>query len=123
VAPIDFSISARNTGIGPDYKSANVRISKAFRFKADSPMRLEASADFANIFNRTNFAAVNEVLPVTVGATGILSFPDPLAAADYAAATNRLEGRRDRSLNQPLVSLQPSTRDRFSGVEVRLSND
>ena len=93
---------ARNTGIGPDYKSANVRISKAFRFKADSPMRLEASADFANIFNRTNFAAVNEVLPVTVGATGILSFPDPLAAADYALATNRLEGRRDRSLNQPL---------------------
>jgi hypothetical protein len=92
----------RNTGIGPDYRSVNVRISKAFRFKADSPMRLEASADFANIFNRTNFAAVNEVLPVTVGATGILTFPDPLAAADYAVATNRLEGRRDRSLNQPL---------------------
>jgi len=65
-------------------------------------MRLEASADFANLFNRTNFAAVNEVLPVTVGATGILTFPDPLAAADYAQATNRLEGRRDRSLNQPL---------------------
>jgi hypothetical protein len=94
----------RNTGIGPNYRSANVRIAKAFRFKADSAMRLEASADFANIFNRTNFAAVNEVLPVTVGATGILTFPDPLAAADYAAAAanNRLEGRRDRSLNQPL---------------------
>ena len=92
----------RNTGIGPDYRSANVRVSKAFHFKADSPMRLEASADFANIFNRTNFAAVNEILPVTVGATGILTFPDPLAAQDYAAATNRLEGRRDRNLNQPL---------------------
>lgn len=92
----------RNTGIGPNYRSANVRISKAFHFKTDSPMRIEASADFANIFNRTNFAAVNEVLPVTVGATGILTFPDPLAAQDYAAATNRLEGRRDRSLNQPL---------------------
>ena len=92
----------RNTGIGPDYKSVNLRVSKAFRFKADSPMRLEASADFANIFNRTNFAAVNEILPVTVGGTGILGFPDPLAAADYAAGTNRLEGRRDRSLNQPL---------------------
>jgi len=94
----------RNTGIGPNYRSTNVRISKAFHFKADSPMRIEASADFANIFNRTNFAAVNEILPVTVGATGILSFPDPLAAADYAAAAtnNRLEGRRDRFLNQPL---------------------
>jgi Carboxypeptidase regulatory-like domain len=93
---------ARNTGLGPDYRSVNLRISKAFRFKADSPMRLEASADFANIFNRTNFSAVNEILPVTVGATGILTFPDPLAAADYASTTNRLEGKRDRSLNQPL---------------------
>lgn len=93
---------ARNTGIGPNYRSVNVRVSKAIRFKADSPMRLELSADFANIFNRTNFSAVNEVLPVTVGATGILTFPDPLAAQDYAAATNRLEGRRDRLLSQPL---------------------
>jgi len=94
----------RNTGIGPNYRSANVRISKAFHLKADSPMRIEASADFANIFNRTNFAAVNETLPVTVGAQGQLIIPDPLVAADYAAAeaNNRLEGRRDRSLNQPL---------------------
>ena len=92
----------RNTGIGPNYRSVNLRVSKAIRFKADSAMRLELSADFANIFNRTNFSAVNEVLPVTVGATGILTFPDALAAQDYAAATNRLEGRRDRLLSQPL---------------------
>jgi hypothetical protein len=96
-----FSIG-RNTGIGPNYRSVNARVSKAFHFKPDSPMRLDVSADFANIFNRTNFAAVNEVLPVTVGATGILSFPDALAASDYASATNRLQGRRDRGLNQPL---------------------
>jgi hypothetical protein len=96
-----FSIG-RNTGIGPDYRSVNVRVAKAFHFKPDSPMRIDVSADFANIFNHTNFSAVNEVLPVTVGATGILSFPDALAASDYASATNRLEGRRDRGLNQPL---------------------
>ncbi len=93
---------ARNTGIGPNYRSVNARVSKSFKFKADSPMRIDLSADFANIFNRTNFAAVNEVLPVTVGATGILTFPDPLAAADYTAGTDRLTGRRDRSLNQSL---------------------
>jgi len=92
----------RNTGIGPNYRSFNVRVAKSIRFKADNPMRLELSADFANIFNRTNFAAVNEVLPVTVGATGILTFPDALAGQDYAAGTNRLEGRRDRLLSQPL---------------------
>ena len=92
----------RNTGIGPNYRSANIRIAKALYFKDEGPMRLELSADFANIFNRTNFSAVNEVLPVTVGATGVLTFPDPLAAADYNSGTNRLEGHRERSLNQPL---------------------
>jgi len=67
-------------------------------------MRIEASADFSNIFNRTNFAAVNETLPVTVGTNGQLIFPDATVAADYAAidTNNRVEGRRDRSLNQPL---------------------
>jgi len=94
----------RNTGIGPNYRSVNARISKAFHLKADSPLRIDVSADFSNIFNRTNFAAVNEVLPVTVSATGVLGFPDPLAAADYASAAsnNRLTGRRDRGLNQAL---------------------
>jgi hypothetical protein len=94
----------RNTGIGPNYRSVNMRISKAFRFKADSPMRIEVSADFANILNRTNFAAVNEVLPVTVSSTGVLTFPNALAAADYASAAtnNRLTGQRNRRLSDPL---------------------
>ena len=93
---------ARNSGIGPNYRSVNTRISKAFRLKADSPMRIDLSADFANILNRTNYAAVNEVLPVTVSSTGVLTFPDALAAADYASGTDRLTGRKDRRLNQPL---------------------
>lgn len=92
----------RNTGIGPNYRSVNMRITKAFRFKADSPMRLEVSADGSNLFNRTNFAAVNEVLPVTVSSTGVLTFPNALAASDYAAGTARLQGHRDRRLNDPL---------------------
>jgi hypothetical protein len=92
----------RNTGIGPNYRSVNMRITKAFRFKADSPMRLEVSADGSNLFNRTNFAAVNEVLPVTVSTTGVLSFPNALAASDYAAGTPRLTGHRDRRLSDPL---------------------
>jgi hypothetical protein len=80
----------------------NLRVAKAFYLKADSRTRLEASADFSNIFNRTNFAAVNEVLPVTVGATGVLTFPNALAAADYASGNVRLEGRRDRAFSDPL---------------------
>ena len=92
----------RNTGIGPNYQSVNMRVMKSFRFKADSAMRIDASVDFANLFNHTNFAAVNEVLPVTVGATGILTFPNALAASDYGSSTVRLTGRRDRTLFDPL---------------------
>lgn len=92
----------RNTGMGPNFRSVNARVSKMFRFKADSQMRLEVSADGSNLFNRTNYAAVNEVLPVTVSATGVLTFPNALAAADYNSGTVRLEGRKDRRLSDPL---------------------
>lgn len=90
-----FSIG-RNTGIGPNYRSVNVRLGKSFRFKQDGPMRLELTVDVANLFNRTNFAAVNEIIPVTVGPTGLLTFPTAQAAADYNAGTVRLTGRKDR---------------------------
>lgn len=78
----------RNTGIGPDFHSVNLRISKAFRFKADSDMRLEFSADGSNLFNHTNFAAVREI----IGA-------DP-AAPDYHSGTVRLTGQRNRDFRR-----------------------
>lgn len=87
-----FSIG-RNTGIGPNYQSVNMRISKMFRFGADSAKRIEFSADGANLFNRTNFAAVNEIVPVTVNAAGQIT----ALSLDYLFGTNRLKGRRDRS--------------------------
>ncbi len=94
-----FSIG-RNTGIGPNYRSVNVRLSKSFRFSQDGPMRFELTVDAANLFNRTNFAAVNEIIPVTVGPTGVLSFPTAQSAADYNAGTVRLSGREDRNFTR-----------------------
>ena len=90
----------RNTGIGPNYRSVNLRLSKSFRFKKDGPMRIELTADAANLFNRTNFAAVNEIIPVTVGPTGVLTFPTALSATDYNAGTVRLTGRKDRDFTK-----------------------
>jgi hypothetical protein len=91
-----FSIG-RNTGIGPNYRSFNLRLSKSFRFKQDGPMRIELTADAANLFNRTNFAAVNEIVPVSVSPTGVLTFPTALSQADYNAGTVRLKGLRERN--------------------------
>ena len=88
----------RNTGIGPNFRSFDMRITKAFRFKADSAARLEFLVEGVNLLNRTNFSSVRDIIPATVDATGRLTEPD------YNAGTVRLEGRRDRNseLGQPL---------------------
>lgn len=91
----------RNTGIGPNYRSVNARVSKMFRFGADNPKRIEFSADGANLFNRTNFGSVNEIVPTTFEPLTIGGLPNPRAgeptALDYLEKTVRLKGRRDRS--------------------------
>ncbi len=90
----------RNTGLGPNFRSVNLRLSKSFRFKQDGPMRIELTADAANLFNRTNFAAVNEIVPVSVSPTGVLTFPTAPSQTDYTAGTVRLSGRRDRDFTR-----------------------
>src|SRR5262245_27738559 len=87
----------RNTGIGPNYRSVNVRLGKSFRFKEDGPARIEFTAEAANLFNRTNFAAVREILPVTIDAlTGRITS----LANDYNAGTVRLTGLRERNFRR-----------------------
>ena len=94
----------RNTGLGPNYRRVDMRLSKAIRFKQDSAMRLELSVDGSNLFNRTNYASVRDILPVTINAaTGVITSLSP----DYLQAlsdTNRLKGRKDRDFRsgQPL---------------------
>jgi outer membrane receptor for ferrienterochelin and colicin len=80
----------RNTGLGPDYKAVDVRFTKAFRFKSDNPARVEFLVEATNLFNRTNFASVNDVLGTDI------------TSPDYNAGTVRLTGRRDRAITQPL---------------------
>jgi hypothetical protein len=58
----------RNTGLGPNYKSVNMRISKAWRFKKDSHMRLDLSVEGENLFNRNKLRSGERILPVTVNA-------------------------------------------------------
>ena len=84
----------RNTGIGPNYRSVNARLAKSFRFGAESPKRIEISADGSNLFNRTNFASVNELVPTAFDAAG-----NP-TAVDYLFDTVRLKGRRDRDFRR-----------------------
>ncbi|MCI0388930.1 MAG: TonB-dependent receptor [Acidobacteria bacterium] len=80
----------RNTGIGPNFRSVNLRFNKSFRLRSDNSMRIEFITEASNLFNRTNFASVNDIIGQN------------LASPDYNAGTVRLEGRRDRGQTQPL---------------------
>jgi hypothetical protein len=89
----------RNTGIGPNFRSVDARLTRTFRFKSDGQSRLDFTVEVINLLNRTNYAAVRDIIPPTVDATG--KFTEP----DYNAGTVRLKGRTDRSiaLGQPLA--------------------
>jgi carboxypeptidase family protein/TonB-dependent receptor-like protein len=80
----------RNTGIGPNFRSVDLRFNKTFRFKSDGATRIEFLVEAVNLLNRTNFAAVNDVIGTD------------LNSPDYKAGTVRLQGRRDRGITQPL---------------------
>jgi hypothetical protein len=63
----------RNTGIGPDLFSLDVRLSRRFLLN-ERGLSVDVLAEVFNVFNRTNFIAVNNV----VGATPLESLPVPL---------------------------------------------
>ena len=59
----------RNTARGPDYFDTDLRLSKAFKFGEGA--QLQFIAEGFNIFNRTNFASVNNSVPTLNGFTNI----------------------------------------------------
>jgi hypothetical protein len=70
--------AARNTGLGPDFIDFDMRISR--RFKMGEKASVQLLAEGFNLFNRTNFASVNNVvgpsfgLPTALGGTGATTF-------------------------------------------------
>ncbi len=54
--------AGRNTGIGPNYFDVDMRLTR--RFKLTEKATLQVIAEAFNLFNRTNFASVNNVVGV-----------------------------------------------------------
>jgi len=82
-----FSVG-RNTGIGPWFVSADLRIGRRIRFNADKPAGIELIFDAFNLFNRTNFKEVNNV-------TGGALFLSQLGETDA-----RVRGETDNTASQ-----------------------
>jgi Carboxypeptidase regulatory-like domain len=59
--------AGRNTGLGPDYFSLDMRLSRTFRLREKASLQLLAEA--FNITNRTNYASVNNVVGPDFGLT------------------------------------------------------
>jgi carboxypeptidase family protein len=70
----------RNTFIGPDFFTTDLRVGRQIRFNGDSPLGLEFIFDAFNLFNRTNFKDVNNITN-----TSIL---DPLRFSDVRVKGN-----------------------------------
>jgi Carboxypeptidase regulatory-like domain len=51
----------RNTFLGPDFFTTDLRVGRQVRLNGDSPLGLEFIFDAFNLFNRTNFKEVNNI--------------------------------------------------------------
>ena len=75
--------AGRNTGIGPNFWTFDLRLAR--KFTLHESLRLELMADAFNLFNRLNFSSINNFgIPV--------NFPGPF----------NVSGRHDRSPSEPL---------------------
>lgn len=52
----------RNTGRGASFATVNLRLEKQFYLRGDGRLRIDAIAEASNLFNRTNFLSVNDVI-------------------------------------------------------------
>lgn len=82
----------RNTGIGPNYADFDLRLSRLF--KIGERASLQFLAEGFNLFNRTNYASVNNQVGPAFGL--------PLAAGGQGATTFKVHGSSALSPSEPL---------------------
>ena len=85
--------AGRNTGLGPDFMALDMRITR--RIKLNEKSELQVMAEGFNLFNRTNFAAVNNVVGPTFGVA--------TAAGGQGNATFNVHGQLQPLINAPLA--------------------
>ncbi|HEU0186141.1 MAG TPA: hypothetical protein VFS27_12550, partial [Blastocatellia bacterium] len=80
----------RNTFIGPDFFTTDLRVGRQIRFSGDSPLGLEFIFDAFNLFNRTNFKEVNNITNTSI--LDPLRFPDVRVKGDSATPASQFTG-------------------------------
>ncbi len=89
--------AGRNTGIGPNFYSLDMRVAKSFYVNREAGRRIDLMVQGSNILNHTNFSAVNDSFPVN---------PDPFSVGgqtiDLLNGPYNLHGIRGLDASQPL---------------------
>lgn len=69
----------RNSGRGPDFQSINLRLSKRVYFArlTQEGLRMDFIVEANNLFNRTNFLRVNDVVCASTTLPGFIGGCDP----------------------------------------------
>ncbi len=80
----------RNTFIGPDFFTTDLRVGRQVRFKGDSPVGIEVIFDAFNLFNRTNFKEVNTIANTII--LDPLRFPDVRVKGNSAIPASQFSG-------------------------------
>jgi hypothetical protein len=88
--------AARNTGLGPDFMSFDMRIAR--RFKMTERANVQFVAEGFNLLNRTNFASVNNVVGPNFGLPTALG-----GQAFLGAGTFNVHGSVQPITNAPLA--------------------
>jgi hypothetical protein len=55
---------SRNTGLGPDFYSFDMKLTKSFYIDRERGLKLDAIVEGTNLFNHTNFSSVNDQFSV-----------------------------------------------------------
>jgi Carboxypeptidase regulatory-like domain len=80
----------RNTFIGPDFFTTDLRVGRQIRFNGDSPLGIEFIFDAFNLFNRTNFKEVNTITNTII--LDPLRFPDVRVRGNSAISPSKFSG-------------------------------
>jgi len=83
--------ATRNTGIGENFYGVNLRFNKQFYINRDSGIRVEFITEATNLFNRTNFLSVNDVIGT-----------DPVFLSRVLFGPYNLRGSRNTPRTSPL---------------------
>ncbi len=90
----------RNSGIGPNYYSVNLRFTKRFHISRNGAegLRVDFITEAMNLFNHTNFTRVNDSVCGTAAQPGFINGCDPM----FLVGPFDFKGRRDLPATAPL---------------------